>query len=183
MSNGPRLNGEFRHASEHHRLSASVLLVPIFETHAGRHTVLFARFKLHLSSQLASSAVNDTHDKVQTLPLNKTIVEVFADFLAYLFECSSSYIQETHPNGAALWKSVEGKIDFVLSHPNGWEGPQQSQMREAAILARLIPATLEGNVRLSFVTEGEASLHFSIHNGLPEGVIKVLIYFVSIEGY
>lgn len=113
--------------------------------------------------------------------MNKTIVEVFADFLAYLFECASTYIQETHPNGAALWKSVEGKIDFVLSHPNGWEGSQQSQMREAAILARLIPGTLEGNARLSFVTEGEASLHFAIHNGLPHGVIKVFILLIPLK--
>ena len=100
-------------------------------------------------------------------------MEVFADFLRYLLECASSYIQDTHANGADLWNSVQDQIDFVLSHPNGWEGTQQSEMRRAAVLAALIPNTTAGHARLSFVTEGEASLHFSIENGLPAGAIKV----------
>ncbi|KAF8168571.1 hypothetical protein BJ912DRAFT_862749 [Pholiota molesta] len=111
-------------------------------------------------------------DEIQPLPLNKTVVEVFADFLAYLFKCASSYIQETHANGAVLWASVKDEIDFVLSHPNGWEGTEQSEMRKAAVRGGLIPDTSVGHARLSFVTEGEASLHFAIQNGLPEGAMK-----------
>ncbi len=85
--------------------------------------------------------------------------------MVYLLRCAHKYITETHANGLDLWASVGDKIDFVLSHPNGWEGTQQSQMRSAAILAKLVPDTSAGNVRLSFVTEGEASLHFAIQNG------------------
>lgn len=118
-------------------------------------------------------------DKILPLPLGKTVVEVFADFLVYLFSCASKYIQETHANGTHLWNSVKGKIEFVLSHPNGWEGLQQSQMRKAAVMAKLIKDTPAGNARLSFVTEGEASLHFAIQNGLPEGAVKVLIHIKS----
>jgi hypothetical protein len=86
--------------------------------------------------------------------------------------CASSYIQDTHANGAKLWASVKDQIFFVLSHPNGWEGAQQAEMRKAAVLAKLIPNTTAGHARLSFVTEGEASLHFSVHNGLPMGVME-----------
>jgi hypothetical protein len=68
---------------------------------------------------------------------------------------------------------VESEIDYVISHPNGWEGYQQSQIREAIVLARLIPDTSAGHERVSFVTEGEASLHFSIDNGLPAGAMQV----------
>ena len=100
-------------------------------------------------------------------------MEVFADFLRYLLECASSYIQDTHANGPDLWTSVKDQIDFVLSHPNGWEGTQQSEMRRAAVLANLIPDTTAGHARLSFVTEGEASLHFSVQNGLPTGAMEV----------
>jgi hypothetical protein len=110
-------------------------------------------------------------DKIPPLPLNKTAVEVFADFLAYLLECALSFIKETHANGADLWRSVKNEIHFVLSHPNGWEGQQQAKMRKASVLAKLIPDTTAGHARLSFVTEGEASLHYAVHNGLPTGVI------------
>ena len=101
------------------------------------------------------------------------MVEVFGDFLRYLLECASSYIQDTHANGLDLWDSVKSEIDFVLSHPNGWEGTQQSEMRRAAVLAGLVPDDASGHARLSFVTEGEASLHFSVQNGLPDEAMEV----------
>lgn len=60
-----------------------------------------------------------------------------------------------------------------LSHPNGWEGLQQDSLCEAAVLAGLVPRDHSGYSRLSFVTEGEASLYFAVQNGLPSGVIEV----------
>jgi len=93
-----------------------------------------------------------------------------------LLKCASSYIRDTHANGADLWDSVEREIHYVLSHPNGWEGREQSQMRRAAVLAGLVTDTEAGHLRLSFVTEGEASLHFSIHNGLPSSAMEVNIF-------
>jgi hypothetical protein len=64
-------------------------------------------------------------------------------------------------------------IDFVLSHPNGWEGKEQAKMRRAAVLAGLIDDTKQGHERVSFVTEGEASLHYAIENGVLADAIKV----------
>ena len=43
---------------------------------------------------------------------------------------------------------MQDEIDFVLPHPNGWEGTQQSDMRRAAVLARLIPDIAGGHARL-----------------------------------
>ena len=131
----------------------------------------FQRFKLHLRSKVGAG--RSVGSDLIPLPFDKTVVEVFADFLRYLLECASSYIQDTHANGTDLWNSVESDIDFVLSHPNGWEGEQQSEMRRAAVLAKLIPDNESGHSRISFVTEGEASLHFSVENGLPAGAMKV----------
>jgi len=71
-----------------------------------------------------------------------------------------------------LWESLKDQLHFVLSHPNGWEGAQQAEMRKAALLAKLISDTAAGHARLSFVTEGEASLHFAVHNGLSRGVME-----------
>jgi hypothetical protein len=68
---------------------------------------------------------------------------------------------------------VEHHTDFVLTHPNGWEGAQQGMMRTAAVQAGLIPDNENGHSHLSFVTEGEASLHFCVHSGLTNDSIKV----------
>jgi hypothetical protein len=78
-----------------------------------------------------------------------------------------------------LWRGLEDRTDFVLTHPNGWEGAQQGMMRIAAVQAGLIPANEEGHSHLSFVTEGEASLHFCVQSGLTNDAIKVGFNFVS----
>lgn len=122
------------------------------------------RFKLHLRPKKKSSA-HVTGD-IPPLPKNKSALDVFADFLKYLHICARTFITETHPNGSDLWNSLIKRTEFVLTHPNGWEGSQQSQMRKTAVMAGLIPDTDEGQARLTFVTEGEASLHFCIRNGL-----------------
>ena len=46
-------------------------------------------------------------------------------------------------------------------------------MRTAAVRAGLIPDNEVGQSRLSLVTEGEASLHFCVQNGLTNDAIKV----------
>ena len=127
------------------------------------------RFKLHLCPKTEASQQNA--NEISPLPLNKSVTEVLGDFLQYLFECTSSYIH--HENGSDLWASVKKDIDYVFPHPNGWGGIQQTQIRQAAVQAGLIPDTTRGHARVSFVTEGEAIVHFSIENALPSEAMKV----------
>ncbi|THG96744.1 hypothetical protein EW026_g5140 [Hermanssonia centrifuga] len=128
-------------------------------------------FKLHLRpNALQDQELKDS--KLQPLPLGKTVIDVFGDFLKYLFQCAKQFIVETHPNGSSLWSSVDQRIEFVLSHPNGWEGLQQGKMREAAVAAGLIPNNAAGQARLHFVTEGEASMHYCVDSGLTTGTIQ-----------
>ncbi|GBE79274.1 hypothetical protein SCP_0204720 [Sparassis crispa] len=111
-------------------------------------------FKLHLRPDfLDSGEVNK--NVLPPLPLKKTVIDVFGDFLKYLFLCARRYITETHANGQQLWTSLENQIEIVLSHPNGWEGLQQTKMRRAAIAAGLIQDTPQDHNRIHFVTEGE----------------------------
>lgn len=110
---------------------------------------------------------------VPSLPPNKSVVDVFADYLRYLLDCAASYIKDSHSNGRNLWISSRDDIHFVISHPNGWEGKEQSQMRKAAVKARLVPDDPSGHSRISFVTEGEASLHFAIENCVLPQTMKV----------
>ncbi|KAF5367521.1 hypothetical protein D9758_003622 [Tetrapyrgos nigripes] len=127
-------------------------------------------FKLRLRPRTMKLNMNGM--RMAPLPRGKTAVHVFGDFLSYLFLCTRSFITDTHANGASLWKTVEHDIQFVLSHPNGWEGAQQTKMRRAAVYGGLIPDTNEGKARIRFVTEGEASLHACVLNGLAADVLS-----------
>ena len=130
------------------------------------------RFKLHLRPNAETS--DYVTNKIPPLPRGMSAIEVFADFLRYLHQCAQTFIEETHANGVQLWHTLENRTEFVLTHPNGWEGTQQSMMRTAAVQAGLIPDNEDGHSHLSFVTEGEASLHYCIQSGLTNDAIKVV---------
>lgn len=98
---------------------------------------------------------------------------MLGDFLQYLYQCAGAYMKEIPTIGPTLWNSFQGRVEYIFTHPNDWGGVQQSQMRHAAVLAKLIPDTHDGHNRISFVTEGEASLHFCIRNGIGQDSITV----------
>ncbi|KZV77329.1 hypothetical protein PENSPDRAFT_747068 [Peniophora sp. CONT] len=107
------------------------------------------------------------------LPANKTITDVYADFYGYLFTCARDFIQQTHTAlGALVWKSLQDDIEIVLSHPNGWGGSQQNTMRRSIIQAGIVPDNPEGRSRITFVSEGEASLHYCLSGGLVSDEIQ-----------
>lgn len=124
-------------------------------------------FKLHLRPKTKATA--SISDELPPLPRGKTAVDVFADFLSYLNRCARSYIEETHVDGASLLAS--GKVEFILSHPNAWEGAQQTLMRNAAIQAGLISGSPNDRDRVHFISEGEASLNFCIDKNLTNEAI------------
>ena len=100
-------------------------------------------------------------DQMSTkLPKGKTIVDVFADFMRYLFNSTKALFKESEANGALKWDSVSQSVELVLSHPNGWGGPQQKQLRNAAVKAGIVLDTPTGHSCVKFVTEGEASFSF-----------------------
>ena len=94
------------------------------------------------------------------LPKGKTIIDVFADFMRYLFNSTKKLFESLEPNGELRWNSISKSIELVLTHPNGWRGLQQSRLRTAAIKAGIIQDTPAEHARVHFVTEGEASFNF-----------------------
>lgn len=111
--------------------------------------------------------------RLASLPARKSPVHIFGDFLSYLYNCTTSFIETTHANGPALLDSViPNHVEFVLAHPNGWEGAQQAKMRRAAVYGKLVSDTPEGRARIRFVTEGEASLHACVLSGLAADVLS-----------
>jgi hypothetical protein len=136
--------------------------------------VKLAWWKLHLRAKhLPSSHIRD--DDIEPLPQGKSAVEVLADFMRYLFQCARTYIQESHLN---FWGSVENSIEFVLTHPNGWEGQQQQQIRRAVELAGLI-SSKEEQSHVHLLTEGEASLHFCVTNVIASNILSTTPMDVS----
>jgi len=105
-------------------------------------------------------------DQMSTeLPRGKGIIDVFADYMRYLFGSTEDLFKSSEP--IVRWDSISS-IELVLSHPNGWGGPQQSQLRSAAIKAGIVPDTPTGRASVHFVTEGEACFNFcatEIHAG------------------
>ena len=100
-------------------------------------------------------------DQMSTdLPEGKTIVDVFADFMRYLFHSTRALFKDTESNGELRWNSISESIELVLTHPNGWGGPQQAHLRNAAVKAGIVQDTPSGRSRVHFVTEGEASFSF-----------------------
>lgn len=114
-------------------------------------------------------------ERLPEICVDISVVQIFADYLAYLFKCATDFISETQPFGREVLES-KASIEFVLSHPNGWESRQQDRMKRAAIIAGLVPDTDAGRGRIHLVTEGEASLHFCIVNGLTGDIMKASLH-------
>lgn len=138
-----------------------------------------SRWKLHLRPKHLASSIKQDND-LPPLPPGKPAVVVLTDFIKYLFQCAKTYIQERHL--AFSWSSIDDSIEYIFTHPNGWEGVQQQLYRRAIADAGLIPTTPEGQSRVHMLTEGEASLHFCVSNLLsaetanqtaPRGVVII----------
>ena len=152
------------------------------------------RFKLLLRP--SQQAITHGIPKI-TLPPDHTVITVLADYLKYLQNAARNYLGITRIDGEALWNDVRDRIIYVLgcahydhccfitltnvllfdSHPNGWDGPQHSKMRAAAVLAGFIPDTEGGHARIRFVMEGEASFHWCVDVGLAVPSLNVSTIF------
>ncbi|PBK82171.1 hypothetical protein ARMGADRAFT_1171040 [Armillaria gallica] len=130
--------------------------------------IKYSRFKLHLRPKWAYT--QEINEAIPPLPPGKDIIEVFGDFYAYLIQCTFTFIQESHQNGSELLSSCQDHVEYIISHPNGWEGTQQKKLRRAVVYAGIIPDDDKGHEKIHFVTEGEASLHFCIDHGLSSYV-------------
>jgi len=97
------------------------------------------------------------------LPKGKSTIDLFADFIRYLFNSTVAHIKEVEPTGEALWENFESTVELVLTHPNGWEGRQQELMRKAVVQAGIFNED-GARGRVTFVTEGEASANYCITN-------------------
>ena len=99
-------------------------------------------------------------DKIsKNLPEGKTIIDVFANFMRYLFDLAKALFKSLGSNGGCRWYSA---IGLMLIHPNGWGRSQRTHLRNAAVKAGIVPDTLVGHASVYFITKGDASINFSL---------------------
>jgi hypothetical protein len=110
------------------------------------------------------------------LPKGKSIQDIFADFIRYLFASVKAFIQESEPTGKELWESLESNIDLILSHPNKWEGREQEFLRKSVVQASVFTEE-EALSRVSFVTEGEATFNFCVTNTKSDEFLEVVFSY------
>lgn len=92
------------------------------------------------------------------LPPKKTKEDVLSDYLRYLHDCTRDFIEDTHPDGVFLWRSLHGGAQFILSHPTTWGGKQHDTLRRCMAQSGLLHDPHSN--RMTFVSEGEANLHY-----------------------
>ena len=102
--------------------------------------------------------------ELPSLPATVDIDTVYEDFIKYLFKHTQVHFEEHIANGPAIWSRLRDKIHVVLTIPNGWDLYQQHALRNAVVTSGLV-AFDNANTLLSFISESEASIHFSLAYG------------------
>ncbi|KAG8924410.1 hypothetical protein FRC02_010454 [Tulasnella sp. 418] len=129
---------------------------------------------LHLAHELNNAPKTE-------MPRNKKPIDIVADFFRYMARLTSKHFHETMDTEGNIWKEVKDRVIYILSHPNGWNTFQYSVLREAAILAELVPNFDEGNNRIIFVSEAEAGLHWCVQRRLAIRNLKVDSNYIVID--
>jgi len=114
------------------------------------------------------------------LPKDKSLQDLFTDFIRYLFDSAKAFIQEHEHAGKISWDSLERNIHLILTHPNGWEGREQGFLRKSVVQASIFTEE-EALSRVSFVTEGEATFNFCVTNTKSGESLKVVFFLFNSE--
>lgn len=99
--------------------------------------------------------------EVPALPAGVTLKKVYKHFLKYLWDHAQNFFVNNTVDGERIWSRLGDKANIVLATPNGWDTTQQGFLRQAMIDAGII--SKQDEERLTFVTEGEASVHYALH--------------------
>ncbi|KDQ12455.1 hypothetical protein BOTBODRAFT_134607 [Botryobasidium botryosum FD-172 SS1] len=132
-------------------------------------------FKLHLHP---ASQRNTQQLTLEPLPFDVTVDEIYADFMDYLFQQTKKYFKERILDGERTWDTLEGTIELIIAHPNGWDLREQSVLRNAAVEANVMPSSQAAQERVHFVSEAEASVHFVLLGADIEDRLKIYDDFV-----
>jgi hypothetical protein len=122
--------------------------------------------------------------EIPPLPPTTTVKQVYADFFRYLFKTTKEFFQTNIPAGTRIWdrleaadaNKTEASLVVVLATPNGWDTSQQAFLRDAAIQGGLV-SKQDADMRLEYVTEGEASVHYALAHSQSASWLKKGVMF------
>ncbi|CUA75815.1 ER membrane protein complex subunit 1 [Rhizoctonia solani] len=122
-------------------------------------------FKLHLHPQSMR-----TQDRLTLypLPFGVSLSKIYTDFLGYLLGHTRTYFEEHVIHGSLIWEKCSTNMLIVLAHPNGWSTREQNFMKQA--LMEVGPEYK--NYQVTFVTEGEASVHFCMFHSNMDSALE-----------
>jgi hypothetical protein len=99
--------------------------------------------------------------EIPELPRNTTLSQIYSDLISYLYAKTRKFFTESLPAGQNIWDRLERSIVMIFCIPNGWDVSQQAFIREAVINTGLTNES-DGDGRVEFITEGEASVHYAL---------------------
>ncbi|GAA5916449.1 hypothetical protein JCM5296_006567 [Sporobolomyces johnsonii] len=143
-------------------------------------------FKLHLHPKSmdpppyscdTGSSMAQTFE-VPPLPKGVAVSQVYEDWFGYLLRSTKVWFEENSPDGDVIWQKLASTMVFVVAHPNGWETAQQATLSSALQKAVRIAKPSE---QIVFVTEAEASVHFSLQYCGNKDWLKVGAQFAVVD--
>ncbi|CAG7852390.1 SubName: Full=Uncharacterized protein {ECO:0000313/EMBL:CCA74289.1} [Serendipita indica DSM 11827] len=125
-------------------------------------------FKLHLhpdsmkvSDQPPEYGSSETAQiRIPELPSGVTLMQVYVAFMSYIFKATEDFFAGTTPNGVAIWQRLQHDMVIVMAIPNGWDTQQQEFLKRAAIEAGMVSSDKDADLRIEFISEAEASVHY-----------------------
>ena len=106
------------------------------------------------------------------LPPGLSLEQVYRHFFEYLLKHTRRSFEKRVLDGPFVWKRLFSTADIVIAHPNGWDVKEQQFLRKAAVDAGLV-SNEDKTSRVTFVTEGEASLHYCMFHADLAPKLKV----------
>ncbi|KAG8775473.1 hypothetical protein FRC15_000510 [Serendipita sp. 397] len=117
------------------------------------------KLRLHPDSMKLDRATKSL--ETPPLPPGVSLVQVYSDFIRYIYRVAKRFFVNNTPSGQQMWNRLGNQIPIVFCTPNGWDIRQHAVLTDASIRAGIVT---EGDAddRLWFLTEGEASVHYSL---------------------
>ncbi|KAG8813936.1 hypothetical protein FRC17_001372 [Serendipita sp. 399] len=125
-------------------------------------TARWFKLRLHPDSMRVDPGANGPGGlEIPALPRGVALIQVYADFIRYIYKATKTFFINNTPNGQQTWSQFERQMPIIFCTPNGWDISQYTVLADAAIQAGIVTQD-DAEDRLWFLTEGEASVHYAL---------------------